>query len=947
MKAVYILGINSAFHEPAACLIKNGKIIAAVEEERFNRIRHGKFVLADSPHELPFSSINYCLKAAGITLKEVDYIGFSFNPEERLEKNSNLNIEAIPGELGSKDGEKKFYNLLMKIPSLLEEHYGVPVKDKFFWVPHHLCHCASAFYASPYQEAAILSTDGIGEFTTIMFAKGQNNKIEVIKEIGYPNSLGFLWTKASQYLSLTVSGRAEYGAGKVMALAAYGSPNRFYDQFRSFVAWDEEGNFSVDEKIAQFRSGSLQGFETVFGKQREARQPFEQRHMDFAAALQKITNEALLAFANFLHKKTKLKNLCSAGGVTLNCVANTYVLENSSFERMFVEPAANDMGTALGAAYYVWYHILSKPRDKENYLGHVYLGTKYSNEQIKKALENPKKIKYEKISNIEETIAYLLAKGLVVGWFQGRMEFGPRALGNKSILADPRNPNLYKKVSMKIKGREFFRPLAPSILKEHADEWFYRPKNGSDSDQFMIFSYKLRDEKLGLVPAITHVDNSGRLQVVDKKSNKRFHNLIKKFYELTGVPILINTSFNTGEPIVENPEQAINTFLNSKIDVLAIGDYVVFKKDNDKKCFLFESKGKVISIKEFVENNLNNVSLSDYEKSILSSAEFSDAIPSFARRVRVMNELFSKSKRDAIKVERSGERSAFWKSKGIKFKGCNPQPKEHPFPTKSFFFGKERETEGFRPFGVLTKEQVMREILGWAFFSLNNLGQHQRPIAVYDYGDDIGYCLVFESKGDKRIENLFDFHGITLADMVSHTKKVSALPKEVGIKGIDVSGYIEKKSSLLAEMNFKGGFRDLLNSNIGNDFLVNKEPYVNDFDSFRIVEIPEKPDDEFLRRFCLQCFVEAIKSSLPLIDHIHNDEGIESYLKESSLYQAYRKKFYAFAKKKGWDISKLKQIEKRVVSTPIFRKEAKKMVPPSIHGMFNSLPSEELTYKIH
>lgn len=952
MKNIYILGINSVYHEPAVCLVKNGKIIVAVEEERFNRIRHGKFVLTNNPHELPYQSIDYCLNWAKIKLEHVDYIGFSFIPKERFKKNrkylKHFPVKTISGELGSIEGEKKFYKNLRKIPYLLEKRYGTDIKEKFIWIPHHLCHSASAFFASSYRQSAILSVDGIGEFTTIMLCNGKNNKIKIIKEIEYPNSLGFLWTKASLYLNLLVGGRAEYGAGKVMALAAYGFTNKTYNKFKQFVRWNNDGNFFVDDLISQFRSGSLSGLEKIFGKSRRIGEPFKQRHMDFAAALQKITNEVLLTLSNYLYKKTKIKNLCLAGGVALNCVTNSYILEKSTFNKIFVEPAANDMGTAIGAAYYIWYQILNKPRVYS--LEDVYLGTKYSNSEIKLILDKTKGIKYEKVNNIEKMAAYLIAKGLIVGWFQGRMEFGPRALGNRSILADCRNPDMYRKISIDIKGREFFRPLSPSILEEYVDEWFYRPKGGSDSDQFMIFSYKLKDDKIGLVPAITHVDNSGRLQVVGRKTNKRFYNLINYFYQLTGIPIVINTSFNIGEPIVENPEQAINTFLNSKIDILAIGDYIVFKKTvADQRCLLWQSKGQAITIKDFVKNWINKTGLTNYEKSILFSVDLSNKIPFCLKNVRARSKWFKNKKGKVIKAVLSGQRSAFWKEKQIKFKGCNPQLNGQPFSTKECFFGKERVLEDFRPFGVLTRKQTMREILGWAFFSQYNLPLHQKPLAVYDYGENIGYCLILKSKTDDRIEDFFDFRGISLDDLVKRTEKIKNLPQEVGLKKINLRQYIEEKSSQLIKMNFRGGFRDLLNSNIGNDYWVDNQFYLGDFDCFKIKKIPKRPNKTFLKQFYLQCFIEVIKSSLPLIGGVANNGKVLSGvdLEMSSLYKAYRKKFFAQAKARGWNVSILNQIEQWATKTPVFQAEAKKLIPPSIHGMFNTLPSEELIYKVH
>ncbi|MEW5996987.1 MAG: carbamoyltransferase C-terminal domain-containing protein [Candidatus Micrarchaeota archaeon] len=938
MKDVYVLGINSAFHEPAACLLKNGWIVAAVEEERFNRIRHGKFVSADSPHELPYASIDYCLKAAGISFKDIDRIGYSFSPKERLEKTLALGGNARRGELGSVEGERRFYRLLMRIPALLEKKYGSSTEGKFYWIPHHLAHSASAFFASPYREAAILSTDGIGEFACNMFANGKGNKITVIKETGYPNSIGFLWNKASQYLGLTVGGRAEYGAGKVMALAAYGTPHRFYKKFKGFVKWDGNGNLFIDDSVAQFRSGSLEGFEKNFGRRRNTWEQFEQRHMDFAAALQKVTNEVLLSFAGYLHRETGSKNLCRAGGVALNCTSNTHVLEKSPFERIFVEPAANDMGTALGAALYVWHHILDMPRNRCTTMENAYLGSEYSNHDIERALRRCKRVKYEKTGDIARTAAFLISRGLVVGWFQGKMEFGPRALGNRSVLADPRRPELYKKVSMDIKGREFFRPLAPSILEERVDEFFERPKGGSDSDQYMIFSYRVRDDKLGTIPAVTHVDNTGRIQVVSKRTNRKFHSLIRHFGELTGVPIVVNTSFNAREPIVENPEHALDVFLNTPIDVLAIGDFIVVKKEPEEDCRLYESRGRALSLHDFVREWIDNAGLADHEKNILRSMDFPKTIPLFLRKVRSRAEWLRKGG-GSLRARISGQRSAYLSQKRIKFKGCNPTKEGLFFPRETFFFGEEKESEGLLPFGVLTAEQVMRELLGWAFFVKNNLKPCQKPLCVYDYGDN-AFCLVLESNEEKRIEKFFDFRKLRLVDLVSGRPK---MPAEVGLRNLGTTSYADRKASLLAEMNFLGGFRDLLDSNIGNDVL-DGGVRLCDFSSFRAVEIPEKPDRDFLKRFYLQCVVEAIKSSLPIVDAKENRS--EVYLKKSSVFRAYLKVFNAHARERGWSAARLGKIREWAKDTPVFRRALRKMVPEA-HRMLIRLPSEEPAYRIH
>jgi len=572
------LGINSAYHEPSACLVKDGEVVAAVEEERFNRKRHGKRPLVNNPHQLPYSSIDYCLEAAGISLEEVDHIGFSFDPIQRLIRNSGVDNELVEGDWGSRSGERQFYNLLRSIPGILGEHYGTDIKDRFHWLPHHICHSASAFYPSPFDEAAVLTIDGIGEFDSVMLAHGKGTNLSIVEELGaYPSSLGFLWTKASRFLSALVGGMGEYGAGKLMALAAYGNPDRFHDTFRSFVRYDEKGSFEVDGNILQFRCDSHEEYENLFGfEARKPREGYTQDHKDFAAALQRITNEVILAWANRLHEKTKADKLCMAGGVALNCTANAYLLEHGPFEDIFIQPCANDGGTAIGAALYLAHNIGDMPRTA---MITAYTGPEYSDIDIEPALES-RGLVYEKVGNIESTVANLISKGAVIGWFQDRMEFGPRALGNRSILADPRRSDSYERVSQGIKKREWFRPLSPSVLEQDVDEWFTRPKGRVESDKWMLFSYEIKPDRLGIIPAVTHHDKTGRVQVVTEKTNPRFYKLIEEFNKKTGVPILVNTSLNVREPIVCTPQEAINTFLKADIDYLVIGDYIVSKAVN-------------------------------------------------------------------------------------------------------------------------------------------------------------------------------------------------------------------------------------------------------------------------------------------------------------------------------------------------------------------------------
>ncbi len=563
---VWILGINSAYHEPSACLVKNGEIVAAAEEERFSRIRHGKRADLLNPHWLPEESIKFCLDFAGIKPGDLDYIGYSFLPEKRLAFNIGSDKQTMPGCAGSREGEEHFYELLKTVPDRLSELLGEDISYKFQWLEHHLCHASSAYFVSPFEEAAILSVDGIGEATSTWLGVGKGNKIEAIKEITYPNSLGFVWTKLSRFL-----GFGEKGQWKVMGLAAFGNPDRYYDKFRKFVNYDSDGNFTVDNDYLQYRINSYAGLEQLFGKHRMSDEYIEDRHHDIAAALQKVTNEAMLAFANFLHKETNLPNLCQAGGVALNCVTNQVILEQGPFENVFVQPAANDAGTALGACYYIWNNLLGKPRKAA--MSHVYLGPEFLDVSVISELQE-KDIPAERIDNIEQKVAAIIASGEVVAWFQGRMEFGPRALGNRSILADPRRPDMVHQINEKIKHREYFRPFAASVLNDKADQWFEFSKH-SISDFFMLYARKKHRNKLGKIPAVTHIDRSCRIQCVDREKNPRFYRLIEEFEKITGVPLVLNTSFNDREPIICSPKDAIKTCISAGIRFLAIGDYLV------------------------------------------------------------------------------------------------------------------------------------------------------------------------------------------------------------------------------------------------------------------------------------------------------------------------------------------------------------------------------------
>src|SRR3989338_2236919 len=458
-RPVYILGLNFAYHELAACLVKDGKLVAAVEEERFNRIKRGKKALVSNPDTLPKQAINYCLRVAGIAFKDIAHIGLAFAPEDRL-KNINSDKYFTDGDWGSEEGEKLFYKKIKHIPSLLSRMAGRNMKKRVIWIPHHICHASSAFFVSPFRSSAILSIDGIGEFSSAWLGKGRNSRMKVIKEIPYPNSLGFLWEKVSKYLGFT-----EYDSSKVMGLSAYGNPDRFYKNFQKIVRLLPEGVFETDNDILRFRIEDYSQLEELFGvKKINSPREISKDQRDIAATLQKITDEVILHLARYLKKEAGSKNLCLAGGVALNCVSNGFLLQHSTFQHLYVQPAANDAGTALGSAYYIWHQILKQRRNFA--MNHAYWGPEYSEKEILSALKRAK-VEYRKVHDIGVEVAQRLADGNIIGWFQGRVEWGPRALGNRSLLADPRRKAMKDILNERIKKREPFRPFAPSVLKEY------------------------------------------------------------------------------------------------------------------------------------------------------------------------------------------------------------------------------------------------------------------------------------------------------------------------------------------------------------------------------------------------------------------------------------------------------------------------------------------------
>lgn len=568
--AINILGLNCAYHESSAALIRDDNIIAAIEEERLNRIKHAKPASTDNANEIPMQAINTCLEMGNLALADIDIIAFSFNPLKRLHNNINPDDPVLKGDWGTAEGEKKFYKKLISIPDQIRE---LGFKGQFMWVDHCVAHSASAYYPSSFNDAAVISIDGIGECESVTIGVGREGRLFTMKEINYPNSLGLLWEKVAMFF-----GMSEYDACKVMSLASFGDPERFIGEFHSFIAVKPDG-FEMDINICRFRANDFSTFEVLFGMPAlEPKALVTQDYMDVAAALQKITTEILLQLVQHASEISHSKNVCLAGGVALNCVANTVMFEQGPFENIYIQPAANDAGTALGAALYAYHNIFYGKKNPAFELKDTYLGPSYSSGEVLATLQMFD-IHYQKTDNVAEEVAALIAEGKVVGWFQGRMEFGPRALGNRSLLADPRDPDMVKRMNLLVKHREDHRPFCPSVLEEDAKEWFDIKKD-ADAARYMLMAYPVKANRREQIPAVTHVDGTSRIQLVNANTNPKYHALISAFKARTGVPLLLNTSFNDREPIVCSPADAIKTFLRTKIDYLVIDDFIIQKNDH-------------------------------------------------------------------------------------------------------------------------------------------------------------------------------------------------------------------------------------------------------------------------------------------------------------------------------------------------------------------------------
>lgn len=586
-----ILGISAYYHDSAACLVKDGAIVAAAQQERFSRIKHD--------HAFPVDAITFCLKQGGITAQDLDYISFYDKPFIKFERILETYLSFAPrGWASFLMAMPLWLKQKLHIPSLIKKSLGYD--GKVLFPEHHESHAASAFFPSPYKRAAFLTMDGVGEWTTTSFGVGDGNKIRIDQEIKFPHSLGLLYSAFTYFTGFKVNS----GEYKVMGLAPYGRP-KYVDVIRKeLIDIKEDGSYKLNMDYFTYPYGLTmtgEAFEKIFdGPARKPESKLTQREMDLAASIQVITEEVMMRTARHIHKVTGEKYLCLAGGTALNCVGNGRILREGPFEDIWIQPAAGDAGGALGAALFVWHQLLNNERvvDEANDLQMgSYLGPEYSEREIKEFLDsNSYPYQYASNGALPTAVADIIAQGKVVGWFQGRMEFGPRALGSRSIIGDARNSQMQSQMNLKIKYRESFRPFAPSVLAEEVSNFFELDR---PSPYMLLVAYvdeKIRrkmtadEEKLwGIdklnvarsdIPAITHVDYSARIQTVHKETNPAYHDMIRAFYEKTGCPVIVNTSFNVrGEPIVMSPQHAYLCFMRTEMDYLVLGPFILEKKD--------------------------------------------------------------------------------------------------------------------------------------------------------------------------------------------------------------------------------------------------------------------------------------------------------------------------------------------------------------------------------
>ena len=597
-----ILGISAYYHDSAAALIRDGKIIAAAQEERFTRKKH------DSRY--PYHAIEYVLKEAELKLNEIDYITFYEKPFLKFERLLETYVAYAP---------KGFKSFSMSMPIWLKEklfqkkiifnelkNHDKNFQDinKIYFSEHHFSHAASAFYPSPFNDATILTLDGVGEWATTTVAKGNNRELEILKEIHFPHSIGLLYSTFTYYTGFKVNS----GEYKVMGLAPYGEPKFKNLILDKLIDLKKDGTFRLNMEFFDYATGlkmANEKFSQLFGQ--PVRNPkndlLTQFHMDIAASIQSVTEEIVIRLAKSIAKENKSKNLCMAGGVALNCVANGKILKEKIFENIWIQPAAGDAGGALGAALALWHHELKKERSVPliDKMQGSYLGPSFSNDEIQEALTSLgatfKKLPEEELLKIT---ALELSKEKTIGWFQGRMEFGPRALGSRSIIADPRSEKMQKNLNLKVKFRESFRPFAPSVIREEVSKWFNldcdspymllvadvndNVKKEMTDEEKKLFGIDKLNIKRSYIPAVTHIDYSARIQTVHKNTNPKYYKLIKNFENITNCPIIVNTSFNVrGEPIVCSIKDAYSCFMGTDLDILVCGDFILYKEKQNKQ----------------------------------------------------------------------------------------------------------------------------------------------------------------------------------------------------------------------------------------------------------------------------------------------------------------------------------------------------------------------------
>ena len=588
---MHILGISAFYHDSAACLVSDGEIIAAAQEERFTRKKHD--------HRFPVNAAQYCLKEAGISVDQLSHVGFYDKPLLKFERLLETYIGYAPSGIRS---FIKAMPLWLKeklwIPDIIKKELGY--SGSVLFSEHHESHAASAFYPSPFNEAAILTMDGVGEWATSSYGVGHDNEIELLAELQFPHSLGLLYSAFTYYTGFRVNS----GEYKVMGLAPYGEPKYVDKILGELIDLKEDGSLALNMKYFNFCQGLTMTnsyFNELFGgPPRKPESQVTQREMDIARSIQDVTEEAMLRMARHVHKKTGKKNLCMAGGVALNCVGNGRILREGPFEKIWIQPAAGDAGGAIGVALTIWHRHLGKVRSLNGHhsdsMKAGLLGPRFSEQEIEEFL-NSKGIPYRRLAeeDVAREAARILADGHVVGWFQGRMEFGPRALGARSILGDPRSPKMQSLMNLKIKFRESFRPFAPSVLYDHVSDYFDMK---CDSPYMLLVAPVREDKRLSrsseekdlfgierlnvprsVIPAVTHVDYSARVQTVCREGNPKYYELIRAFHELTECPVLVNTSFNVrGEPIVCTPEDAYRCFMRTEMDYLVMETFLLDKR---------------------------------------------------------------------------------------------------------------------------------------------------------------------------------------------------------------------------------------------------------------------------------------------------------------------------------------------------------------------------------